>query len=538
MPTQKSSLARRFVLVSSALLSGVVIISSFIIFSQYKTLFATALQNEQTQMTAALETKGQLLINLLSKISPEAVMGLDMYTLKLYATEVLNDPEIISVEIFSKDEKLLIDEHKPKQDSKRFVEANIKTNPAKMGVELEVGQIRLGLSTAGLESAKELSQQRSSAALRRLVGGLVVAALLINLLLAGAFAFVMRRVITQPLLHIGSRMAAIAEGDADLTTRIEINEDNEIGMLGLQFNRFVDKLQTLIQQVTISAATVSQLSDQIAVLSSTLSNTSRQTAKQSESASHSAAAASSAMGTISGDAAEMATSVDSVTTAINEMSASLNEVAFHCQKELHMADDATRQSTQARSMMDTLGKATKAITRVVDMINDIADQTNLLALNATIEAASAGEAGKGFAVVANEVKELARQTTQATEEIGRQVLEMQTIATTSIKSMEQISQVITEVNTISQTIVSAVEEQSATIKEIASNVSSANAITTRIATKVTQTAGSFSMVSSTMLDVNAGIGSTAQGMEQAQSSANTMKQKADELSELVARFRT
>ncbi len=120
--------------------------------------------------------------------------------------------------------------------------------------------------------------------------------------------------------------------------------------------------------------------------------------------------------------------------------------------------------------MDKLGAAAKSIGKVVEVINDIADQTNLLALNATIEVASAGEAGKRFAVVANEVKELAKQTAQATQEIQKQVEDMQTNTESAIKAIDSVSKVIEEVNEISQTIVSAVEEQSATVNEISRNV--------------------------------------------------------------------
>jgi len=124
--------------------------------------------------------------------------------------------------------------------------------------------------------------------------------------------------------------------------------------------------------------------------------------------------------------------------------------------------------------MRILNDSAKRINHVVKMINEISEQTNLLALNATIEAARAGESGKGFAVVANEVKELSKQTANATNEISSQIKEIQQNSQEALSSIEEITKVIQEVDSISQTIATAVEQQSATVKEIANSISQAN----------------------------------------------------------------
>ena len=176
---------------------------------------------------------------------------------------------------------------------------------------------------------------------------------------------------------------------------------------------------------------------------------------------------------VAGDAEEMSCSVNTVATAIEEMYSSLNEVARNAGRGANVTREASDKADQTSQMMNVLGDAAKEIGDVVNLIKDIAAQTNLLALNATIEAAGAGEAGKGFAVVANEVKELARQTAGATEDIREKVGSMQNNTVASIKAIEVIVTVISEINSIMTTIASAVEQQTATTNEIAKNVAEA-----------------------------------------------------------------
>jgi methyl-accepting chemotaxis protein len=233
----------------------------------------------------------------------------------------------------------------------------------------------------------------------------------------------------------------------------------------------------------------------------------------------------------------MSSSTSSVTTAIEEMSTSLREVAHNCQKELRIASEANTHARNSKDTMDKLGAAAHSIGKIVDVISDIADQTNLLALNATIEAASAGEAGKGFAVVASEVKELARQTAQATQDIGRQIEEMQASTRSAVAAIDAVSNVIIEVNTISQTIVSAVEQQSATVGEIARNVSAVNVGAKEVSKNVSESARGLVEVSTNVSGVNAAVSDTARGVADVKSSSEELANLSESLKALLARFK-
>ena len=166
------------------------------------------------------------------------------------------------------------------------------------------------------------------------------------------------------------------------------------------------------------------------------------------------------------------------------MSASVHEIAKNANEATKVANDAVRVAGETNSTIAKLGVSSEEIGQVIKVITGIAQQTNLLALNATIEAARAGEAGKGFAVVANEVKELAKQTATATEDIGHKIEAIQNDTKGAISAITQISQVISRINDISTTIASAVEEQSATTNEIARNASEAARGSTEISRNI------------------------------------------------------
>lgn len=168
---------------------------------------------------------------------------------------------------------------------------------------------------------------------------------------------------------------------------------------------------------------------------------------------------------------ETSQSTHTSAVAIEEMSASLKEVSTGTAKASDISNQADMQAKETTEMMTKLKTSASEIGKVINIISDIADQTNMLALNATIEAASAGEAGKGFAVVANEVKELAKQTADATEKIANQITEMQEATDKSVNSITNIASIITNLNNINSTIAASVEEQSATVNEIAHSIS-------------------------------------------------------------------
>ncbi|MBL8025990.1 MAG: HAMP domain-containing protein [Fibrobacteres bacterium] len=374
------------------------------------------------------------------------------------------------------------------------------------------------------------SKATSTSLLNIIVSVIGIIAIIVFVLL------VLRQILT-PVKSTSDLLRDVAEGEGDLTKRLPEDRDDEIGELGGNFNRFIKKVQAIVKEISGNTSTLSSASEEMSAVSQQISASAEEMSSQAQTVSASSEQASANIRSISAAAEQMSGSVNTVATAIEEMSASLNEVSKNCQKESQVAAKADIEAKSTQAHMEKLGAAAKEIGKVVEVINDIADQTNLLALNATIEAASAGEAGRGFAVVANEVKELARQTSQATEEIRNQVENMQGSTSEAVKAIESISKIIEEINVISQTIVSAVEEQSATVQEIACTMGGASSAANEIAKNVGESAKGLQEVTTNITGVNQAAADTASGVTQIRTSAGELAKLSAGLQKIVNQFK-
>jgi methyl-accepting chemotaxis protein len=249
----------------------------------------------------------------------------------------------------------------------------------------------------------------------------------------------------------------------------------EVGKLGVRadagkhpgdFGRIVEGINHSLDLVTAPLKATAENASSLASSSEELTAVSQQMAINAEETAVQANVVAAA-------SEQVSRNVASVSAATEEMQASIREIAKNANDSAHVAKNAVIVAQSTNETMKKLGVSSQEIGNVIKVITSIAQQTNLLALNATIEAARAGEAGKGFAVVANEVKELAKQTAKATEEISQKIEAIQGVTKGAVSAIEEISTIINQINDISNSIASAVEEQTVTTNEIGRSVTEA-----------------------------------------------------------------
>lgn len=369
------------------------------------------------------------------------------------------------------------------------------------------GQLSNALSQKIDDSAEQLEQgAKGSEAIAASEGTratrIIVSICGASILILFLSSFILVRTISQSLSRLTLMIHDIAEGEGDVTKRLETAggiSNDELGEVSRLFNLFMDKLQEILRGIASHTHKLSTASQRLLEASQQITANSGETAVQSQSVSRSTQ--------------QVRQNLESLSTGAGEMMATVQSIAANANEAAKVAGSAVSAAEAANSTVAKLGQSGAEIGVVIKVITSIAQQTNLLALNATIEAARAGEAGKGFAVVANEVKELAKQTAKATGDISKKITTIQADTKGAVAAIGTVSGVIHQINNISATIAAAVEEQSATTQEMTRNTSEA--------------AGGAG-------EISASIGGVAQAAEGTLARAQESEKAAQELASIAA----
>lgn len=465
----KKSLSFRFNLITSLMVIALLVLFGFYNQTQTHEALQDSLDRQADAVLGRLQLSlpstlwnfetGQMTSIVESEVSAQAVKGVYVFDAnKQVIGRISNDAgEIVKAE-FPKDASMMI-------------ESPLNFDDA--GVSNKVGRVFVQVDESAMEALLSQSMVR-----------MVVQLVIMVILLVAMITVLLRHIVIRPLEDVGNALNDISQGEGDLTRRLTVASDDEIGVVSGNFNRFADKIQMLVQQVVESMGSMSGLIQELAEVAQ---NTSQGVQSQS-------------------------IETDQVATAINEMSATAHDVSKNAAEAADAAHHADGEANAAKAVVagaiGSIGQLASEIeggakvinnleievgniTSMIGVIQGIAEQTNLLALNAAIEAARAGEQGRGFAVVADEVRSLASKTQSTTEDIQEIIVRLQNGAQSAVKvmqsskekgentvkeinmtdkSLEDIVAAVSTINDMNTQIASAAEEQTSVTEDISRSI--------------------------------------------------------------------
>ncbi|HTO05627.1 MAG TPA: methyl-accepting chemotaxis protein [Myxococcota bacterium] len=400
-------------------------------------------------------------------------------------------------------------------------------------------------------------------------------------------AFFVGRWIAAPIQRVTHALSELAEGDGDLTFRLRVESEDEVGMMAQEVNAFLAKLQTLIREVAGNASTLSSASDELARISDRLVENGQSVSEGATAVAERTHEVSTSIEAVASAAQEATRNVTSVSNSTDQMSQNMAQVSLaaeavasnavevegsirdisdamatirgNTEKAATVSRQGSEKATPVQQLLRELTQSAEATGKIVALIQKVADQTNLLSLNASIEAASAGEAGKGFAVVANEVKDLARETTEATKKIELQISDMQSFTRQSVAAIGQIIELMEGAHAINSAIAKAVEDQTQTsakvfeatsdstkmIADVTGNIGEASNMAAEVAGKASDLMRGISNISENAgkaargaLEVGSHIEAVRLSALDSSNEASAVRKRAQALLELSAKLKS
>ncbi len=527
-----------------------------LILAEYDKKIATTLSNQAKENEAALQVRHTINAKISGGMAGYFVYNFDQEGLKNNLKNLLELPDVIAVQVQDSDNKAFLalwKEGGVTASGDKIAEGKVLDSGKNFSADIVYDKKKIGSATLYYTDqllVQQMAESRNALdkeveLLRRtirekiehttyfqvMIFGVVILILIITI------ALTLRIIVVKRMKTITAGLRAIAEGEGDLTKRLDSKYNDEIGELSKWFNVFVDKMHIIIADVKKCSEELGGASNSLAGLSDTMTGSAKKTSAMAGIVSDASSEMSGNMNSVAAAMEETATNINMVAAASEEMNTTINEIAENTAQALKITVNAVEQTKSASQQVDELGAAAKGIEKVLETISEISDQVNLLALNATIEAARAGDAGKGFAVVANEIKDLANQTAQATGQIRGKIEGIQATTQGTVSQIERIAKVVSEVSDIVATISSAIEEQSSATKEIAMNVSQASEGVTEVNRNVAQSNLSAGNIAGEIGEVTTAAAEMSESSTMVSQSAEKLAALSSQLTSLVQRFK-
>ncbi|HEB54067.1 MAG TPA: methyl-accepting chemotaxis protein [bacterium] len=364
-------------------------------------------------------------------------------------------------------------------------------------------------------------------------GILVVAVALVAMLSGG---WLLSRNVARSLDQLQGHVAQLHSGDCDLSRRLDASSRDELGRIAAGVNSFLERIQELVLHIHRDTTALLDEARSLSSTSSALAAGSEQTKAQSAQVAAAAEQMSASFEEIRGASDITADHIRNVVASIEAIGGNIAQVSTSAEDARQISGTAMQLTTSSDVLIRELGAAADEIGRVIGTIQDIADQTNLLALNATIEAARAGEAGKGFSVVANEVKDLARQTSEATTDIRERIERIQQGTQQTVARMGEISGVIEQVSTASQDIAKQVSEQRSSVDTITTDVTDAAQRVEHLRSAVSESTQAATDITQSIAEVDSAARTSSEGAEVTRRAGVEIERLAVSLQQHLSQF--